>query len=272
MFTPGQIFKVKIELSPEMIGFGRATVIDADSKKVLVQIKSSKGERKSLPVGTRIWFVGNSLDNKFNGLWASTVLGSKTVKGMQVLECKTPKFQSQVQRRHHRRAIYRAIVKIKISDDGRHLVGHSRNISRSGLGCSLPDDVTEQLSVDACVNLILETPSKIIPLKGKIITIRYNWLLHRTDIGLEWLDLTPQSVSDLDQTLVWLGTKPRTNTAELQRGGLSGWLKTEKDNRAFIGTADEDENGGEDRQTLGEDEQAEFAEAEGESTEEDSDG
>src|SRR5262249_3327037 len=99
MIKEGHVYKVKVELSPDTMGFGRAMVISIDNQRIYVQLKSSKGNKLNVPVGTKIWFVSSAAQNRFNGLWSSEVKGSRAVNGIPCLECRLPRFEQSTQRR-----------------------------------------------------------------------------------------------------------------------------------------------------------------------------
>ena len=86
----------------QQVGFGRATILEAEAGRLLLQLKTSRGgERRSLPKGTRVFFVSDSPDNPFNGLWSTTILSTKLVAGKTALECARPKFEAVVQSHGH---------------------------------------------------------------------------------------------------------------------------------------------------------------------------
>src|SRR5271170_64704 len=112
MFKEGQVYKIKVELSPDLMGFGRAMVIALDTQRIYVQLKSSKGRKLNVPGGTKIWFVGSSIHNRFNGLWSSEVKGSKLINGIATLECRLPRFEQSIQRRTQARSELNAPAKL----------------------------------------------------------------------------------------------------------------------------------------------------------------
>lgn len=236
MFRPGRVFKVKVEMSPDLIGFGRATILECDKNRLYVRIRSSRTETKPLPKGTRIWFVGNSADNRFNGLWATEVLGTRKIGGVTALECRTPKFQPQAQQRRHRRAAFKTPVELKDDRIPSKTRTMSRDISRSGLGFSVFDQCAQLFTPGEVIEIELKTATDDIPLKATIISSRYNWLLNRTDVGVEFVDLNPDTVQALDRLLVWLGSTPRQSDLSLSdtSGSLSRWLKSGKEDKSFL--------------------------------------
>jgi c-di-GMP-binding flagellar brake protein YcgR len=246
MFRPGQIFKVKVELTPETVGFGRATIVECDRKHIIFSLKTTRGDKHAMPRGTRIWFVGNAADNRMNGLWCSVVTDIRLHAGKQAFECKIPVFEpfdtKMEQRRRHKRAALQAHVKLSGDSwsDLKDLVV-SRNLSRSGIGLSVLKDCPDRFTPGEWLEIVLQTSTLEIPLKGRIINKRYNWLSNRTDVGLEFLELEDSSVDSLDQVLRWLGSRTRKSveTADEKKndGALATWLRTEKDNRSLLRTA-----------------------------------
>ncbi|MGH9548117.1 MAG: hypothetical protein ACRD3W_02035, partial [Terriglobales bacterium] len=99
MFTPGKTYKVKLEGSPGDLDFGRATVVDRVGSQLCIYIKTSKDPHGRLAKGTKIWFVNDSPNITFNGLWASTVQGQQIVQGKTLLLCAQPRLEPLVQRR-----------------------------------------------------------------------------------------------------------------------------------------------------------------------------
>ena len=236
MFKEGQIYKIKVELSPDLMGFGRAKVLSVEGQQIFIQLKSSGGEKLSVPRGTRIWFVGDSLNNRFNGLWTSEVKGSKIIKGVSALECKFPKFLEHSQRRASARAVLRVPIELvgeEWKDIGQKAI--TRNISRSGLGFSVVDDMTSRFTPGQSLDTVLQVGEMKIALCAKVIIARYNWLSNLTDVGVELHQLTVESSASLDRVLVWLGSRPRNDKAALsESGSLSRWMKTKKDDRRFV--------------------------------------
>src|ERR1700731_4227585 len=112
MFRVGKVLKVKVELSPDVVGFGRATIVEAQGSRIFLQLRTSKGEKRNLPKGTKVWFVSDSADKPFNGLWSTTIVGSRTLSGKTALECTRPKFEAVVQRRQHQRIAVNCPVRV----------------------------------------------------------------------------------------------------------------------------------------------------------------
>ncbi len=246
MFRPGQVFKVKVELSPELVGFGRATILQSERKHILFRLKNSRGDKQTVPKGTRIWFVSNMSDNRMNGLWHSVVTDVRLLAGQQAIECRVPVFEPfsdrPEQRRRHKRAALQVPVKM-LGTQWEDLEDSviSRNISRSGIGISVLQECPQRFTPGEEVDFILQTVTVDIELQGRIINARYNWLSNRTDVGLELLNMTPKSVDSLDRILLWLGSRPRKEAPEeaqkSETGALAAWLKSEKGDRKLLRTA-----------------------------------
>lgn len=245
MFRPGQVFKVKVELSAEQVGFGRATILESDGKRLLFRLKSARGDKQLVPRGTRLWFVGNVNENRMNGLWTSVVTNTRLHAGQQAIECKLPVFEpfkQDAQRRRHQRAPLQVPVIIKggVWRDLEDSVV-SRNVSRSGLGISVMQECPDRFIPGEDIAIVLQTATVDITLHGRVINARYNWLSNRTDVGLEFAGLTPEAVDALDRVLQWLGTRTRKETGEVllksEAGALASWMKTTPDDKRFFRTA-----------------------------------
>lgn len=240
-FRAGRIYKIKVEFGPDRVGFGRATVVMADNHDIFIQIRSSKGGRKMLPNGSRVWFVGDSSTNPFNGLWSTSVIDTRIVNGKTVMRCPTPRFQSLSQRRQHDRAPFRAPVRIEAPQFA-ELRGeiYCRNLSRSGMGISIGLDCAEKFSPGAEIDLILEGPNAEVFTSVKVLRSKYNWLANRTDVGLEFCDMSHHSAEALDKLLVWLGSRPRKagggeeGEDDTTGGGLYRWMKSTRDDLSLL--------------------------------------
>lgn len=242
MFKEGQVYKVKVELSPDLMGFGRATVISADSHRIYVQLKSSKGNKLNVPKGTKIWFVGSSSNNRFNGLWSSEVTGSKLINGVAGIECRTPKFQQHLQRRSQSRMDLTAPLTL-LDDEWKNLNAKmtTRNISRLGLGFAVEAECADKFPVGKVISMQIRVGNICLDSKARIVNSRFNWLLNRTEIGAEFADLDVTSLESLDRVLVWLGNRPQGMKAQLsESGSLARWVKAGKDNLSLIKAGEAD--------------------------------
>jgi c-di-GMP-binding flagellar brake protein YcgR len=259
MFESGRVYKVKIESSPGEIGFARATILDKAGNQLCIQIKTSKESNKILPKGTRIWFVSDSTDNTFNGLWSSAVVGAQISGGKTSLLCSAPKLEPLLQRRRTPRVNLDVPVRVSsLNGDTVSSEIRSVDISRSGIALetsqTLPDNVGQELAI------VVEASVGEIPAVCRVIRIEKNWLAHKSVIGLEFTELTDDAVATLDNLLVLLGGKPRhaeaasaiAETGKAMRPtktGLAAWIGTQPENipkSRFIGAS---EGTGEENQT-----------------------
>ena len=242
MFRPGKVLKVKVELSPDMVGFGRATILEADRSRIYLQLKTSKGKKRVLPKGTKVWFVSDTPSNPFNGLWSTTIVSSKIIQGKTAMECHRPKFEALIQRRKQRRVAVSCPVRLEGEQWKEIVEVVSRNLSRSGLGIEIAEDCAAEFQSNHNLDVVMQSPVGDISFTARVVQSRYNWLANRTDVGLEFVKISDESVETLDRLLVQLGGRPRhaPEGKDKPRGGkegpgpLSGWLKSTKDNISFI--------------------------------------
>ena len=253
MFEAGRVYKVKIESSPGEIGFGRATVIEKAGNQLCIQIKTSKEANKSFPKGTRIWFVSDSTDSTFNGLWSSSVVGAQIAGGKTSLLCSAPKLDPLLQRRRTPRVNLDVPVRISsVTGDSITADVRSVDISRSGIALetsrALPDNVGNELAI------VVDSSVGEIPALCRVIRIEKNWLANKSVIGLEFTELSDDAVSTLDNLLVLLGGKPRHADAVAMapdpakairstRTGLAAWIGgSQQDNvekSRFVGATEQ---------------------------------
>lgn len=243
MFRRGKVLKVKVELSPEVVGFGRATILESEAGRIFLQLKTAKGEKRSLPKGTRVWFVSDSADNPFNGLWSTTILNTRLISGKTALECARPKFEAVVQRRKNKRVAVHCAVRLQ-GEKYDNLQATTRNLSRSGVGIELSEDCSDLFPTGYYIDFVIETPFGPVSVTARVIQSRYNWLANRTDIGVEFIEPTEEAITIVDRLLLSLGGQPRLAPDGKEKGfaqptgQLSGWLKSTKDNVNFVKVAD----------------------------------
>lgn len=257
MFEPGKIYKVKVEVNPGEIGFGRATILERSNSSILFHLKTSKEQTKVLPKGTRIWFVNDSPDVTFNGLWSSTVTGNQSFERQTVMASSLPKLEPLVQRRLSQRVNLDAPVKL-MSEKDEELARdvRTRDISRSGIALETAHDVSTAVEPGSNVKLVVETHVGPIAAEARIIRVEHNWLANKTVMGLEFTDLSDDAVKELDKLLVMLGGKTRADEAQVLQAvqtaaensgsrrtytGLSSWLGTDSGgtkHSPFVGGAD----------------------------------
>lgn len=240
MFRRGKVLKVKVELSPDVVGFGRVTVIEEHSNRIFLQLRTSKGEKRTLPRGAKIWFVSDVADMPFNGLWSTTILNSRVVKGKTALECTSPKFEAHVQRRRLKRVNISWPVRIHgVSYE--QLEAAARNVSRNGVAAEVYEDCTQLFTAGHNIDFTLDTPGGPIGTTGRIVQVRFNWLANKTDLGIEFVGLSDESRERLDQVLAGLAGQREAAPAgkDVSGGGrISHWLKAGKDNVSFVKTAE----------------------------------
>jgi hypothetical protein len=242
MFKEGQVYKIKVELSPDLMGFGRAMVVAVDTQRIYVQLRSSKGNKLNVPRGTKIWFVGSSLNNRFNGLWSSEVKGNRMINGSPSLECRLPRFEQASQKRVLTRIELNAPAEM-VGDEWKNLIAKvvARNISRFGLGFYVEADCADRFTQGKTVSLLVHIGNIHLPVQGRVVNCGFNWLLNRTEVGAELIQTDGSTVDALEKVLVWLGNKPRGARAESsESGALARWVKAGKDNFKFVKQAGTD--------------------------------
>jgi hypothetical protein len=222
------------------MGFGRASVIALDAKRIYVQLKSSKGSKMNVPNNAKIWFVGTSLNNRFNGLWFSQVKGSKVINGVPTLECSTPRFEQTTQKRSLARTELNAPAEL-IGDEWKDIKARviARNLSRLGLGFFVESECDELFSSGATISILVHVGNFNLDLRGRAVNSRYNWLLNRTEVGMVLSDMDPATVESVDRVLLFLGNRPSGAAPEMtESGSLARWVKASKENRKFVKQSD----------------------------------
>lgn len=231
MFEVGKVFKVRVETEPGKAALGHATVIEKAGGQLCIQIKSSKSTPIMLPQGSKIWFVSDSSDSTYNGLWASTITATRKSNML----CSVPKLEPPMARRRAPRVDISLPVRMTsakgtpIGSDIR-----SRDISRSGIGLEASGAFPE--SLDEEVKIVIETSAGEIEAACKVIRIDRNWLANKTLIGLEFTQLEPEVIGKIDKVLILLGGKPRVAQSDHESGqpdkpkGLSEWMSASRTN------------------------------------------
>lgn len=230
MFKEGQVYKVKVELTPGSLGFGRAKVLTVDSRGLLIELKSSTGKPMDIDAGAKIWFVGSSLNSKFNGLWSSEVKSSRMSHNALLLECKTPRFEQSDQRRNQARIDLTANIELRGTEWlGLRAPVVTRNISRHGIAFSVQAECAELFCIGRVVNMRIPVGNSDVDLRGRVVESRFNWLLNRTDVGAELIDLDAATTDSIERILVWLGNRPKgTKSLLSESGSLARWMKAGK--------------------------------------------
>jgi c-di-GMP-binding flagellar brake protein YcgR len=247
LFDPGKILKVKVEVAPGDFGYGRATIIDRLGSQILIQVKTAKETNKVLPKGTRLWFTNDSPKVTFNGMWASTVVGTQLVQGKTMLVCAGPKHEPLAQKRSWPRVAIELPVKLtRPSCEDRkeqHFQGATADLSRSGLTLELTEDPSHNFKSGEEVSLVIHSKVLDIAVCAHIIRVDRQWIAKKTVLGLEFINLEPPGQGELDRVLVPLGGRPRNPELEDQAkqamgSGMANWSKTiksdEKDSYAMF--------------------------------------
>jgi c-di-GMP-binding flagellar brake protein YcgR len=237
LFDPGKILKVKVEVSPGDFGYGRATIVDRQGGQILIQVKTAKETNKILPKGTRIWFTNDSPKVTFNGMWASTVMGTQIVQGRTMLLCSTPKHEPLAQKRSWPRVAIELPVKLtRLSTPDRkerHYNGTTADLSRSGLTLELADESFQDFQAGEEVSMVIQSKGLDIAVCANVIRVDRQWIAKKAVLGLEFVNLEPPGQVELDRLLVPLGGRPRNPELEGQAkqamgSGMANWSKTIK--------------------------------------------
>lgn len=247
MFQPGKVYKVKLEPKPGELDFGRATIVERTGTQLSVMIKTAKDPNASFPKGTRIWFVNDSPDVTFNGLWASAIIGGLQLQGKNLMLCAAPRLEPLLQRRRTPRVSFDTKVRLFVDRKEIREV-RSIDISRSGIALESSESVPESLEPGHEVGLIIETSVGEIALSARVIRVERIWLTRKTQMGLEYANPSSEANAKLDKLLTLLGAKPHVTEADpaLDPGdrtrvaatsGLSSWMQnTQQESRGrFVG-------------------------------------
>ncbi len=239
MLQPGRSYKVKVEMEPGKVGYGRATVVEKTGNRVVIQVRTSKESNQVLPRGSRLWFVSDSPATTLNGLWSTTVVGTRIVRGHAAMECGTLKFEPLA----HRRRSQRVPLAVPVRLAGKQLPYEvrSRNISRSGIGLEACSQYVDEFPVGEDVDIVLDTPLAAVQIKCRIIRTEYNWFANRTEIGLQFLEMSQDAIETLEQLR---STADQTATESGDQPGnlrttLSGSLRTTRENLRLTRTGGE---------------------------------
>jgi c-di-GMP-binding flagellar brake protein YcgR len=237
LFDPGKILKVKVEIAPGDFGYGRATIIDRQGGQILIQIKTAKETNKVLPKGTRLWFTNDSPKVTFNGMWASSVVGTQLVQGRTMLLCSTPKHEPLAQKRAWPRVAIELPVKLTRPSTAdrkeQHFNATTADLSRSGLTLELSDDTFQNFQAGEEVTLVIQSKGLDIAACANVIRVDRQWIAKKAVLGLEFVNLQPPGQEELDRLLVPLGGRPRNPDLEGQAkqamgSGMANWSKTIK--------------------------------------------
>lgn len=235
MFQVGKSYKVKVELSSGEVGIGRATLVEKQGNKLLIQLRTSRQPNQVLPRGSKFWFVSDSPDNPFNGLWSTMVTGARIHNGKTLMECSNPKFEQAVQKRATERLSLSCPVKVYSQPDLQVPYEiFARNISQSGIGLEASSQDVHEFVVGEHVVIVIESPIGDIAITCRVIRTQYNWLANRTAIGLEFFDMSAGTTSSLAKLLESIGNKQGSEGELEKKRKLSDWMKSSYDNLRLV--------------------------------------
>lgn len=238
MFQKGKAYKVKVEASPGEVGFGRATIVDKIGEKILVQLKTSREANKVLPKGTRMWFVSESSENSFNGMWATSVLGAQLFSGRTALVCSAPRLEALLQRRRTPRADLDVNASIRLEGEQTSLHLRTKDISSSGIALVSQMDLPAGVDVGESVIVSIDAKTGRIEATCRVIRIEKNWLANKTVLGVEMTDMDDDSAEVLMKLLNLLGLDNKSDAdTQPATGKLFGWKgeqRGEREDRSFI--------------------------------------
>jgi c-di-GMP-binding flagellar brake protein YcgR len=262
LFDPGKILKIKVEVAPGDFGYGRATIVDRLGSQLIIQIKTAKEINKLFPKGTRLWFTNDSPKVTFNGMWASTVVGTQIMQGKTMLVCAAPKHEPLAQKRAWPRVAIELPVKLTRPGTGEtkehHMQCTTADLSRSGLTLDVSEDVLPAFAAGEEVSLVIHSRDLDIAVSAHVIRVDRHWIANKTVLGLEFVNLEPPGQVELDRVLVPLGGRPRNPDLEGQAkqamgASMANWSKTiksdDKDNYAMFEQHDKNCDGEPDSDT-----------------------
>lgn len=237
MLETNSVYKVKFEVAPGEFDFGRATIVSKSGSNLFLQIKTSQSTNKSLPQGTKVWFVQDTGVTGFAGLWASSVSKSQMIKGQKVLVCSLPKLKPLKQRRK----VNRVEVKLPVvvtTDDTNARPRHFNTMDLCRSGSKLETKLVQNLGMETGqqVKCEFQLPDGVLKIKAQIIRVESNWLSNKSLIALQFIALSKESSDRLDKFLVKLGGQPRTgekgDKAPALKGGLNTWSAQVKEKKS----------------------------------------
>lgn len=238
MFQKGKTYKVKVEASPGEVGFGRATIVDKIGEKILVQLKTSREANKVVPKGTRMWFVNESAENSFNGMWATSVLGAQLFSGRTALVCSAPRLEALLQRRRTPRAALDVNATIHKEGEEERFNLRTQDISSSGIAFLSQNDLPAYVEVGENIIVNIETKTGGINATCRVIRIKKDWLANKTVLGVEMTDMDDDASENLMKLLALLGLEGKTEEETVATTGkLFGWKgehRGEREDRSFI--------------------------------------
>ncbi len=238
MLEPNSVYKVKFEVAPGEFDFGRATIVAKSGSQLYLHIKTSQSANKSLPSGTKIWFVQDTSTTGFAGLWAASVSSSQMVKGQKVLVCSLPKLKPLKQRRKVNRVEVKLPVTIT-TDDTNARPAHFYTLDLCRSGSKIETKLVNKLGLETGMQVKgeFQLPDGVLKIKAQIIRVESNWLANKSLIALQFIALSKESSERLDKFLIKLGgttrsAKEKANKSEgTSKGGLDSWSTQLKEKR-----------------------------------------
>lgn len=238
MFQKGKAYKVKVEAAPGEVGFGRATIVDKIGEKILIQLKTSREANKILPKGTRMWFVNESSENSFNGMWATSVVGAQLFSGRTALICSAPRLEALLQRRRTPRAQLDVNATIRLEKEEQTFHLRTQDISSSGIALVSQSELPANLDVGESLVVVVESKTGKIEATARVIRVKKDWLANKTVIGVEMTDMDDDSSEHLMKLLALLGLENKFEDESPTGGGkLFGWKgdqRGQREDRSFI--------------------------------------
>lgn len=229
MLELGRSYKVKVELEPGKVGYGRATVLEKTGSKSYIQLRTSKELNHVLPGGSRIWFVTDSPTSTLNGMWTTNVTGTKLFNGKTAMECGPLKFEAMAQRRRSQRVPL--VCPVRLSEQQLSYAVRSRNVSRSGIGLEANSQYVDEFPVGELVEIVLLAPMGELPIKCRVIRTEYNWLSNKTTIGLQFEAMSQEVIEALEKLRSQSdGNEENRSSASSLRDTLSGPLRKSRNN------------------------------------------
>lgn len=244
MLEANSSYKIKFEIAPGEFDFGRATILSKTASQIFLQIKTAQSANKSLPPGTKLWFVQDAGVSSFAGLWASSVISSQLVKGKKVLVCGLPKLKPLKQRRKVNRVEVKLPVTVT-SDDTNARPHYFQTIDLCRSGSKLETKLIQNLKLEPgqMVKAEFQLPEDMLKIKSQIIRIESNWLANKSLIALQFIALSKESSDKLEKFLVKLGGQANsaknknTNSQSQAKTGLNSWSAQIQEKKSLVKTS-----------------------------------
>lgn len=240
MFKSGDVHKVKVELPDGDSGFGRAKVVQVEGSRFWVQLNSTGAMSKQYPNGTHLRFVNDRADDKFNGMWSTTIVGERIVEGHTAFECSNPKFTPVVEQRKHPRITFTSPVWLSVDQGGVREVT-AKDISRGGICLESKEDDFQHLQINSSVHITIQSSTGDVAVICRVVRKTSNWLMNTCEVGLEFTQMQEVDKQNLLNLLASLGYNETAAghaeaLSESQKlAGLSNFLKGNKGDKSLIG-------------------------------------